>query len=628
MEKLGSKPYAFSSDLNESVAIDKPGRYTLKVVSKRIGQGTTYSSIRLSPIESNLLRFEVVKAEPQWEAQTIADAVSRIEASYTHKELKLKAARILRYLGTPAAVRASVVEMGRMTDGDIQWQLMAGLFGAPDRDVVVAELQRNIEDPDFAITRDFIDTLVLLQNPGPRSAYPTKGAAGEQKAWLGALGNHWAKNAATHTAAYTRAAALIPLKRGKAKSETVRTFLSLPENGNYLKAAIEMVKETDLAEAFLDWSKYDQEELLRTVNDRFLSPAMGDSIKKLVYGQGEDRLDHADALLRFQLLRTLLKIDPQAARQYIIGDILEPRSNWAWESDCFLLPDKTLPRVDTALGGRIGNPQNRFNDRDAQNIGRYATRAILPQVKAAYSTAVEPGSVCEFYGGLTSYLLKYDRKAGVARFEELSKKCWPDGLRPPMETATELGIWPQIEPILIARLGDAHPNMAADFARVLSERGTKKAHQALLARLRRLHDENVGQGGSHRADHPHPDFERVLIQALGDSPNWILSNEEVAEIQGLALAKSNKGIAAQYHWKSPVELFINGVGRKFSLNRKPIDKLESLMKRISNYPKGTGFSLRYPTQDPKSVELQRMFKEFAGKSGFVVKDESATASRN
>lgn len=623
---LKVEPYVFPCDLNEWVAIDKPGHYTLKVVSHRVGRGKDYYSTKPVPVESNVLRFEVVKADPQWEARTIKEAVARIEASNTPRDVKNQAARVLRYLGTPAAIRACAHELGRTDDGNTQWDLMAGLFGARDREAVVSALERDMEDPDLAITADSIHALIKLQYPEPEiPKHPEKITAEEKKALTEAWEKVRAKHEAAAVAAYNRAAALVPLKRGKAKSETVKTLFYVPWNpGSDEIPAYTLVKDTDVAEAFLEWPMEEQERVLSIFGERFVNPALGTAIMKVLDGQENDLSNQRDTLLRSELLRIFYKIDPVAGRRYIIGDMIHPRGNWWGGFSQHLLPDKTLPEIDAALGARISVTSFHFEDRDAQNIGRYATGAILPQVKAAYKT-IKPWPEPDFYDGLIAYFLKYDRDFGIAALDEKSKKYPAADLRLTMNTVKELKLWPRIEPIIIARLEDKNLYHAGESAKLLPEQGSENAHKALLERLRRLHAEGVGRKDITPGNYPAFGFEQSLVGALGGASNWQLSNEEVTEIEGLTLAETNRGIIARSHWKSPVELEINGKIDLFFLNHEPIHDSEALKNKISRFPKGTGFVVKHLADDLESTAVLRMLETAAGLSGYSVKVDSATA---
>jgi hypothetical protein len=194
-----------------------------------------------------------------------------------------------------------------------------------------------------------------------------------------------------------------------------------------------------------------------------------------------------------------------------------------------------------------------------------------------------------------------------------------------MRTIEDLKLWPKIEPIIIARLDDDNLYRASEAAKLLSEHGSENAHKALLQRLRRLHADGAGRKDVTPGNYPAFGFEQSLIGALGDSPNWVLSDEEVTEIEGLTLAETNRGIIARHHWKSPIELEINGKIDLFFLNHEPVHDAEALKNRISHFPKGTGFVVKHLADDPESTAVLRELEKAAERSGYSVKVDSATA---
>src|SRR5437868_9733881 len=77
---LDETPQLINAELNEWLRFDKPGKYRLYVVSGRITKGKPYhsSNTSISPT-SNLVEFYIVPRDPQWEKQTLAEAVKSID---------------------------------------------------------------------------------------------------------------------------------------------------------------------------------------------------------------------------------------------------------------------------------------------------------------------------------------------------------------------------------------------------------------------------------------------------------------------------------------------------------------------------------------------------------------------
>jgi hypothetical protein len=172
------------ADLNEWFRFDRPGRYRLYVVSGRLAYRTTWRP--LAPVTSSVVEFEIVAADPVWAAETLERATATLDRIAAHVASRpmsyggalavepdlARAARTLRFLGTPDAARAMVRYYAADTaviasrDGtpmfDRSWELLAGLVGSPHRDLVIAEMGRRAGDA-AAASRRFVETLDWLR---------------------------------------------------------------------------------------------------------------------------------------------------------------------------------------------------------------------------------------------------------------------------------------------------------------------------------------------------------------------------------------------------------------------------------------------------------------------------------
>jgi hypothetical protein len=182
--------------LNEWIRFDQPGTYRVQVESGRV----VYRGYRGLPpmaVTSTETELEIVDADPEVEARTLAEASATIDrvaaqlggrvASYTElsesRDELDRALRVLRCLDTPAAAREFVrhlalgharirwqpVSAGGTRAGtlpppawhDRTFQLIAGLFGSPHRMLILSEMERRaasdaVVSPDFVRTRDLL----------------------------------------------------------------------------------------------------------------------------------------------------------------------------------------------------------------------------------------------------------------------------------------------------------------------------------------------------------------------------------------------------------------------------------------------------------------------------------------
>lgn len=113
-------------DLNEWVALDKPGHYSVYVTSGRVGTPDKAEPVEL---RSNSLDFDVVPADPAWQQQTLSTASATLNMGSSTEAEKAGALRVLRFLDTPASVHELVFRLG--TRGDRNgWDEIAGLAGS------------------------------------------------------------------------------------------------------------------------------------------------------------------------------------------------------------------------------------------------------------------------------------------------------------------------------------------------------------------------------------------------------------------------------------------------------------------------------------------------------------------
>ena len=173
--ELSSEPQIMREDLNEWIALDKAGHYSLYVISGRVSRR---ASEKAEPVElrSNSLEFDIVLAEPTWQQQALSTAVATLNMGSSTEAEKMEALRVLRFLDTPASVHELVLRLG--TKGHRSgWDEIAGLAGSRYQDLVVKELEQQMSAPDIAVTRDYLYILTKLKaqlSHDPLPPYPQK----------------------------------------------------------------------------------------------------------------------------------------------------------------------------------------------------------------------------------------------------------------------------------------------------------------------------------------------------------------------------------------------------------------------------------------------------------------------
>jgi HEAT repeat protein len=467
-------------DLNEWVALDQPGHYSLYVTSGRVSRRDATNS---EPVElrSNSLEFDVVASDPAWQQQTLGSATATLNMESSTAEEKNAALRTLRFLDTPASVRELVHLLGTHSDGS--WDEVAGLSGSRYQSIVVRELEQQMSRPDVALTGNYLFILAKLKYQLDHKAlppYPEKDTE-EQKIWNDRRQAQDKELTEEQDALYEKAAALVSNKWGSARAETVQTLLLRPsrEPGD-VKPLGEFPAE-EVAAAFLNLSQDQQWNLLSSFWGRLRVPAMTTPLKKIA-----EQPNMGHQLLRDVALRRLYDLDPSEATPIFIREIRYPHLDngmFTVKGETLgLLPNETLPQFDQMLSDRLAQNDSRTNGLDAQLIGRYSTKAILTKVKSTYESSAGQWD-CVTEDGFVVYFLRVDPDYGVKRLAQAPSAC----MRKSIPAVVKMQRWSEVEPGIIVRLNGPDLNRARQAAEALANYGSPRAENALWDRLRRFH---------------------------------------------------------------------------------------------------------------------------------------------
>jgi hypothetical protein len=155
-----------------------------------------------------------------------------------------------------------------------------------------------------------------------------------------------------------------------------------------------------------------------------------------------------------------------------------------------LLPNESLPQFDEVFATRLAQKETRTRDLDAQLVGRYATKSILPRVKVAYDSFLHDSS-CAVSDGLFLYFLRVDPDYGVKRMtDEGVDLCMVHALA----GIAKMNRFSEIEPRLMAWLNAPDLSRARSAADACTVRRPGHAKTALetLGTLSRAVDRASG----------------------------------------------------------------------------------------------------------------------------------------
>lgn len=622
---LSADPESVREDLNEWVALDKPGHYSLYATSSRVSRrdGAKLENLTL---RSNALEFDIVEASDGWRAQTVGAAAATLRNADSTAEEKRAAARTLRFLDTPDSVRELVRQLGVPGDGS-RWDFVAGILGSRHRQEAVAELEAQLTAPDAAITADFLSALgetkfLLDHKHEPMPPYPEEDKQ-LQEAWSARRDARFKEFGKLQDDLYAETAGLTGSKRGAARAETVRTLLLRPARDSSDVKPLSAVPDTEIAAAFAALTPTQQSDLLQTFWERLKTPAMVRPLEAVLERPSTGGRD----IVRGLAMQRLFELDPRAGRPYILAEIRRPRMDGSSvvAKALTLLPDETLPEFDETLATRLEAAGRPTIWVDAPLIGRYATAAILPRVKAVYEK--DAGNwTCDIEDALARYFLRVDPDYGIEKVRAKGGRCMTEALK----AVVAAGRWPDVEPSVIARLTDKDTYVVRDAAETLARYGGPKAQKAVWQRLQAFHrqwadrDAELAMSpGMPRDANDAVSLQSGLVESLGRAQAWLLDNEQVTELEGLALGIERQNVA-QWHWHSPVEMnltFLFDGQLQATIGQFTPSDLASLQGKLTQYPRGTVFHLTAFGTPELLAAATRAVHETASQNGLVVEDD-------
>jgi len=623
---LSSERQIMREDLNEWVALDRPGHYSLHVTSGRVSrrEGTKSEPVEL---RSNSLEFDVVAADPAWKQQALSSALATLNMESSTAEEKNAALRALRFLDTPASVQELVRLLGTHSDSS-HWNEVAGLAGSPYQSLVVRELQQQMTAPDIALTGNYLYLLAKLSfwlGHEPLPPYPEKDS-GQQKIWNERRQAQDKELTQLQEALFQKAATLVATKRGTARAETVQTILLRPSREPGDVKPLAGLPAEEVSAAFLNLSQDQQWGLLSTFWERLKVPAMAAPLKKVV-----EQPDMKHQMLRDVALRCLYDLDPGEATPIFLQEIRHPHLDngmFTVKGETIgLLPNETLPQFDQMLSTRLEQKESRTKGLDAQLVGRFSTKAILPKVKSIYETSAGQWD-CVTEDGFILYFLRVDPDYGVKRLALAASFCMTKSL----PAVIKMQRWSEVEPGILAQLNGADLNRARQAAETLAKYGSPQAEKALWERLRRFHAQWAERGNelAYRPGMPSDanealSFQFGLVEAIGKAQAWLLTNEEITALESLTLGQERDNVK-QWHWTSPVDLNISFFGDQIQavINQYSATDLAFLRGKLAQYPTGTKFWLNIFGPPDRVAPVLAAINDIAAEHGFQVDSPQPT----
>lgn len=592
--ELGREAHAITLELNEWKSLP-PGSYRLSVEGHRVSTPTDNNpygaNARPIALRSNEVEFQVIEADPAWQAEQLSAAVQILDSSDTGDEAK-HAARVLRFLGSEASTRELAHRYWSGNDQPFGWDLKFGLFGSPYRTIAIEGMKNALRIPPHPVTEEFVQTLATLElESDPKSRLPQYDAHHEEE---------WTKVRAAYTAEFdkrmakymSQAAAAIQTKTGQARAVTVSELLQA-------KVELEPAAKAQLRQMLLStWASLPgrrQNELIQYRWEQVGGPEWLPTLKAIVGGEPNPQhyLEMPD---RGSALRRIFGIAPDQGRELILKEIANPKRDIGIDV-LGLLPDRELPQIEPPILAKlkVGNG----TDLDYQLLERYATSRAFPEIKPVYE-AHRGGWACVPQTAMLHYFLRVQPEYGISQVSGALGERQKTGCYRTLLTGLEEKVADRkIERIAVESLNDPSVEVDADAAQALGKYGSARVEQALWARMEKFNHEWKDKGDELRfRPGAKPEvmaavrLEQVLVQAIASGGGWYATEEAIRKLENLASPQMQAELEAalQEIHRGEYSLSLNWWPQgtlMYSVGRYSGKGMAALKGKLAQFPAGT-----------------------------------------
>lgn len=603
---LTEKPYVITAELNEWKRFDRPGKYRLYVISGRTMKGTDFNWDQKFGVTSNLLEFEILRADPKWAEQTLKEAVTIIDGPSDENKLN-DACRVVRFLNTERAAR-EMIRRYEEPEAKCANEFHFGLFGSTHHEVIGREIDRKIDSTSFPVSTGFIWAAAfnawLLTDPPALPPYPSDDEA-KQASWQ-LLRDQRKATLKTFVDKYIdRLAIAVPRKKGPALAVSLATIFDSRGDG---QANADLLAK--LVAVFLDLPADRQAFFLEYRWAGLPGPAMASVLRKLI--ENPPHSEWKD--LRSLALKRLYEIAPAEGRQLILKELgsADPRVDLETLS---LLPDTELPALEQAWADRVSTKGNKYSDTRLQAalIERYGSKAIYPRLRAEIAERI--GHIpCEDQTSLLRYFQRVDEAFGSQMLNQaMASREGAGCFHRQLVDLFYAPLTPAMEEIVLTYLDDPDLEVSIGAAQIVGKFGSADTEAKLWQRLAKWRREAEG----HEAEIQDPRKQGVtvslgaleleLMDALATSPAWLADRESLSQLKKSCLAP--RSCERVERWLSAFDTMIGlSPFDGFSVAQYSGLSKEKLKRKLIQFPAGTSF--QWAEENDTSPAEATSFYEF------------------
>ena len=623
-------------DINEWFRFDKLGKYRLSVLAHPVrsrfgGFGNRDSGA--ATFTSNTVEFEIVPADPGWQAVTIQKAVALLATNGDY-ERQREGCRTLRFMTARAAVDVMIRHYA--DEGVCEAEYRGGLFAFLDREYAVQKMEDGVLDPTAVVSAGYLLTLATLSTYLEHPEFvPSAGDHYLGKTeWLmgGSLAGHWDLVEAKQEEYVEELIGALRDKTGQALALCLKAIFDSPFLGQPT-----LLKSTDpaflaqlrrkLAEVFTNLPPSEQDTLLGERWPNIASPAMVPVLRHLY----EDPPPGVyEPQFVGMVLERLFQVAPAEGRALIMEEMVRshPRFDLRFVR---LLPDKEIPELDVPLVESLEASKGQEST-IVELIGRYATPGVFARVMAIEADRL--GQMpCEAQAAFLAYAFRSDPASGA---ELLSKalaarkatRCYTTVLG---EVVARRQMTPEIEQEAVAHLDDPDMEVAASAVVTLGRYGSAEAEQPLWDRLRRWHSawasrsselpDGYGPGLKNGLE---TRLELALLEALGTGQGWFTGPEKLAKLASLCVSaggcRKAQEMMAQCSGTPRITVSPAYEGHySATVNQYQLDSLDSLKQKLIQFPRGTIFEWVFADDVKDGTPILAEIRGFLAEYGMTIR---------
>jgi hypothetical protein len=420
-QNLSNVPQRVELILNDTLRFDTAGRYTIKVITRRVSTRSGTSS-RQFRITTNAVTFEV---EPMSEADEAAEVkrLSDLLAASHNWQTDEDAAKQFSFLTGDPSTREKVRRFlnPEKQGGNYESHLWYGLFIARNRQLVLRLLETGLRDPNTAVSSQLLHAVTRLR------MLVTDGVKEKPVVVIHDLSPEGDPRAREIRDAYVvELSAGLAKRKDKALTTTAITIVSNPPKDPQAASAGSREARRILIQQYETLHLFDQEWLLRQpweeLRDRSMIPVFK---RALSTGPGTGQKHIHEAALKL-----LIEVAPDEVRPFVVAEIRDPNSF----VDVKLLGSieaKSLPEVDAILLEQIRGfatiPNNRgfvhLKQKTALLV-RFATDGIYQELMELYQT-VGAKLYPDGRAGLLAYFAKHNEREAIPLIEQALSELKP-----------------------------------------------------------------------------------------------------------------------------------------------------------------------------------------------------------